>query len=191
MSSNKDHLSEDTNLPNGQKWVCLSFFIEDKKVVHAVKIRGCFEKYEDACEHAKELQGLDKYHHVFVGEMGKWLPFNPNPDDVDNSEYGNKDLNELMKGYKKNQERAKLYHESRKNTEVTKNIDENIVAKFKNKKSLKEKLKEDISESERKDIEHNLLAIDKELKDMEKKRKEIEDMEKDVQKDLNELKDEN
>ena len=52
-----------------------------------------------------------------AGEMGKWLPFDPNPDSqaVKDSEYANEELNKMMKGYLENQEKAKLYHEQRKN----------------------------------------------------------------------------
>ena len=42
--------------------------------------------------------------------MGKWLPFDPSPDSEKSgdSEYANEQLNSLMKGYKKNQEKSIL-----------------------------------------------------------------------------------
>ena len=94
MSSEKDHLDEDLLLPDNQKFACISFFVpEDKEIKkYGLKLRGCFATYEEACDHAKTLQKVDKYHNVFVGEMGKWLPFSPDPDDAKESEYSNKDL---------------------------------------------------------------------------------------------------
>lgn len=187
MSSEKDYLDEDKLLPPNQNFVCLSFFVpEDKEIRnYGVKIRGCFSSYEEACEHAKLLQKNDKYHNVFVGDMGKWLPFNSNPDSVENSEYENQDLNALMKGYKENQDRSKMFQEHRKNNSVKKNIDENILAQFKNKKELKEKLGETENEKDKKVLLNNLEAIDKQLEKMAKKRDEVESMEKELEKKMN------
>jgi hypothetical protein len=176
MTSKKDYLDEDVLLPPDQKYVCLSFFVPENKEIknYGIKIRGCFSTYEEACEHAKVIQNMDKYHNVFVGDMGKWLPFNPDPDDVKDNEYSNNDLNELMKGYKKNQDRSKMYQEIRKNETVMKNIDENILASFKNKKELKEKLDGDLEDSDKTDILNNLEQIDAQLKKMQQKRDDIE-----------------
>ena len=99
MSKVVDYLDEDTFLPKAQKFVCLSFLnSEDNKVtLSGIKIRGVFETYEAACSHAKKVQEMDKYFNVFVGEMGKWLPFDPNPSKVENAEYANEQLNNIMK----------------------------------------------------------------------------------------------
>ena len=182
MNSDKDYLDEDKNLPSNQSFVCLSFFVpEDKKIKnYGIKVRGCFSNYEEACEHAKMLQKSDKYHNVFVGDMGKWLPFSPDPDSIENSEYENMDLNSLMRGYKKNQERSKLFQEHRKSKAVKSNIDENILAQFKNKKELKEKLNKTSDENKKKILENNLEDIDKQLKKMNEKRNKIEEREKEL-----------
>ena len=121
-----DYLTEDTLLPSDQKFVCLSFLTdkESKSTLSAVKIRGVFSSYDVACEHAKKLQTIDSAFNVFVGDMGKWLPFDPNPDSeaVKDSEYANEQLNNMMKGYLENQEKAKLFHEHRKNEMIRENI---------------------------------------------------------------------
>ena len=102
IMSKVDLLTEDTVLlPTNQKFVCLSFLTptkEDKATLSGIKIRGVFDSYENACNHAKKIQSYDEYHSVFVGEMGKWLPFDPDPDSeyVKDSEYANEKLNSIM-----------------------------------------------------------------------------------------------
>ena len=63
-----------------------------------VKIRGVFSEIEKASEHAKKIQSIDKYHNVFVGEMGKWLAFEPdvNSEAAGNPEYANDQLNSII-----------------------------------------------------------------------------------------------
>jgi hypothetical protein len=75
---------------------------KDQKVL-GVKVRGAFETYEDAKERAKTLQQHDKYHNIFVGEIGKWLPFDVDISTLDTQDdpvYREKSLNSYMKAYK-------------------------------------------------------------------------------------------
>ena len=108
----EDYLDEDKVI-KGQHYVCLSFltplsFPEEKREQYknqkilGLKVRGVYKSYEEADERAKYLQKLDKYHHVFVGEVGKWLPFNVDTADnnVDNQVYREQELNQYMKAYK-------------------------------------------------------------------------------------------
>lgn len=110
-----DHLTEDPAIM-GQKWVCISFLspegIKNCKI-RGIKIRGVFPTHKEAKERAKEIRKFDPDFHVFVGEMGKWLPQDPDPNSVKNQEYQEKELNDLMKSYKDNQEKAKLMHQER------------------------------------------------------------------------------
>jgi hypothetical protein len=54
-------------------------------------------------------------HNVFVGEVGKWLPWDPNPNAVAEQEYAEDQLNTLMKKYKENEAaRDTFYSEQRK-----------------------------------------------------------------------------
>ena len=128
-----DYMTEDTFLPIDQKYVCLSFLTdkENKTSLSGIKIRGVFPTYELACEHAKKIQTMDPYFNVFVGELGKWLPFDPNPDSeaVKDSEYANQQLNQMMKAYLENQEKAKVYHEQRKTELMRKNIVDNMTTR--------------------------------------------------------------
>ena len=119
MSTNQtqeDYLDEDKPLRQQvkkQNWCVISMLTpnsfpeskreqyKDQKIL-GIKIRGVFEEYEEAQKRADTLQKLDKYHNIFVGEVGKWLPF-----DVDTTNMGSEDqvyreksLNTYMKSYK-------------------------------------------------------------------------------------------
>jgi len=66
--------------------------------VRGVKVRGSFRTLKQAQEHADSLQKIDQMHHVFVGQVGYWLPFNPvDIDSIKKQEYLNKELNELVR----------------------------------------------------------------------------------------------
>jgi hypothetical protein len=112
----EDYLDEDKPLRHSvkkQNWVVLSMLTpncfpeskreqyKDQKIL-GIKVRGVYEEYSEAAARAEQLQKIDKFHHVFVGELGKWLPF-----DVDVSNMGSEDqvyreksLNKYMKSYK-------------------------------------------------------------------------------------------
>lgn len=112
----EDFLDEDKPLRHAvkkQNWCVISMLTpncfpenkreqyKDQKIL-GLKFRGVYEEYEQASARAEQLQKIDKFHNVFVGEIGKWLPF-----DVDVSNMGSEDqvyreksLNKYMKSYK-------------------------------------------------------------------------------------------
>jgi hypothetical protein len=75
-----------------------------KTSVRGVKVRGTFDTLKEAQRKAKVLQGRDPTFNVFVGAMGYWLPWDPNPDNVENQEFANQQLNEIVKKYKENKQ---------------------------------------------------------------------------------------
>ena len=181
MSKNKLSI-----FPNNQNYVCLSFFEgkddNDKKLTY-LRVGGVFETYDEACEHAKNINEIDNSHNVFVGDMGKWLPFDSSPtsDYAENVEYANEQLNELMKGYKSNQEKAKLFYEHNKNEKMIDNINVNISEQEKNKKELKKKLTKVKSLDEAKTLTTSLDNIDNQVKKLEEKLKGLMENQSDLQ----------
>ena len=175
--SKVDYLTEDTLQPAEQKFVCLSFLSdkENKTSLTGVKVRGVFATYEDACAHCKKLREVDPYFHVFVGEVGKWLPYDPNPDSesVKNSEYANEQLNNMMKGYLENQEKAKLFHEQRKTENVKKAVVDNLTTRKNNLKELNKQLSKTKSEKEKHNIETNMKTLEDEIRKLEGKQTEL------------------
>lgn len=177
--SKTDYLIEDSILPEDQKFVCLSFLTDkdNKTTLSGIKIRGVFSTYELACDHAKKIQSIDPYFNVFVGETGKWLPYDPNPESeyIKNSEYANEQLNTMMKKYLENQEKAKLYHEQRKNDLVRQNILENLNVRKDNLKDLTNKLKDVDDLTEKNNLELNIKNVEEQILKMEEKKKDVEE----------------
>jgi hypothetical protein len=182
--SNIDYLTEDNILPLDQKFVCLSFLtdknLEKKCSMTGIKVRGVFSTYEAACEHAKTLQTIDTYFSVFVGEMGRWLPFDPDPDTVKESEYANEQLNNMMKSYAENQEKAKIFHEHRKSELMRKNVMENLNSRRENLKELNEQINQTDNQSEINKLKLNVTSVEDQIKIMDEKKeqldKELEDL---------------
>lgn len=124
MSETKyiDHLDEDEPIKN-QAWACISFISPEgikNCSVRGLKIRGVYATKEEADKQAKHLQEIDQYFHVFVGEVGKWLPWDPDPNSVEDQQYQNEELNDLMKGYKDNLEKSKTMQHQRKQDMIKK-----------------------------------------------------------------------
>lgn len=76
---------------------------EFRTTVQGLKVRGSYDTYNEAVARAKTLQKLDPSFNVYVGQVGFWLPWDPDPMDVQNQEYADDQLNTLMKKYKENE----------------------------------------------------------------------------------------
>lgn len=76
-----------------------------KTTVRGVKVRGCYDTLPEAQSRAKKLQSIDPNFSVYIGQVGYWLPWDPNPHAIDNQEYAEPELNTLVKEYRKNQDK--------------------------------------------------------------------------------------
>lgn len=103
--------------------------------VRGVKVRGVFDTYNEAERRAKRLQAKDRSFHVFVGQMGYWLPWDPCADKVANEEYLEEELNTLMKEYKANEVRKDLFYEEQKREKQQDAMREKIAAEEARKKA--------------------------------------------------------
>jgi hypothetical protein len=52
--------------------------------VRGLKVRGVYATQSEAELRSKKLQRMDPLHNIYVGEIGKWLPWDPSPMDVPN-----------------------------------------------------------------------------------------------------------
>lgn len=93
---------------------------ENKNVnnIRGIKIRGVYSTKEEAEESSKRLHKKDTTFHVFVGQVGYWLPFNPCADKIEKEEFINEGLNELMKKYKENNINKDLFYEEDKRNKM-------------------------------------------------------------------------
>ncbi len=82
--------------------------------VRGLKIRGAYSTKEEAESRAKKLQKMDADHNIFVGQVGKWLPWDPAPSAIADHEYAEDQLNTLMKKYKENEEAREMFHKEQR-----------------------------------------------------------------------------
>ena len=88
---------------------------EFRTSIRGLKVRGVYDTAAEAGARAKTLQKLDPYFNVYVGQMGFWLPWDPEPSEVADQEYAEDQLNTLMKNYKQNEsQKEQLYEEQKR-----------------------------------------------------------------------------
>lgn len=187
MTKYIDYLTEDEQIP-GQNFVCLSFVSPDIKKIknctlRGIKIRGVFNKKEDAEKHAESLRKKDPDFDIFVGEVGKWLPWDPTPEQVEDERWQEKELNNIVANYKKAREESKVLFEERK---------QEMMKKMKVNNDEEQKLTKIIENDD--DKEDNVLDIinkikekEKELQDKNTKINETEKKLNEINKELNEI----
>ena len=93
-----DHLDEDP-IVKGQEFCVFSFMSPEGIMncnVRAVKFRGAYPTMEKAEERAKELEKIDKYFKIYIGESGKWLDFDPPSSKVEREMSSNKDHQKIL-----------------------------------------------------------------------------------------------
>jgi hypothetical protein len=82
--------------------------------MRGLKIRGSYGQKEEAEARAKKLQKMDPDHNIYVGQVGKWLPWDPSPSAIPDQEYAEEQLNTLMKKYKENEEAREQFHKEQR-----------------------------------------------------------------------------
>jgi hypothetical protein len=85
-----------------------------KTTVRGIKVRGVYSTQREAEVRCKVIQRLNKRDNVFLGQVGYWLPWDPSPDRVENTEYLEPELNKLMKQYKENACKRDIYYQEHK-----------------------------------------------------------------------------
>ena len=87
--------------------------------MHGLKVRGVYSNQEQANARAKALNKKDPYFNVFVADVGEWLPWDPEPEEVKDQEYQSDDLNKLMQAYRENSAKRDEFFEEEKRQKVT------------------------------------------------------------------------
>ena len=88
--------------------------------MRGVKVRGTYESLREAKRRAEMLRKRDPNFHVFVGQVGYWLPWDPEASDIQDQEYQEGELNELMKKYQENAENRDFMYEQDREERVQK-----------------------------------------------------------------------
>ena len=88
--------------------------------MRGIKVRGVYDSYKEASLRAQVLRRRDPSFNVFVGQVGYWLPWDPECESVPEQEYQEGQLNELVKKYKENLNNRDDLYEQVKNERIEK-----------------------------------------------------------------------
>lgn len=86
--------------------------------IRGLKVRGVFDTIEEAKNRSEFLKKIDNKFDIFIGEVGCWCPWSPNPSDLQNQEFAETQLNTLMKKYKDNMDDKDALFEERKQVSI-------------------------------------------------------------------------
>ena len=128
---------------------------DNRTSIRGLKIRGVYNDRRDADDRAKEMREYEGLS-AFVGPVGYWLPWDPDPDAVQDSDYMLPQLNELMKKYHDNARDRNKHFEERKR-EMMENA--NLSNAEKKRKQLYKKL----MDKKQKEVERELREREKTL----------------------------
>ena len=110
----------ETFLFKNRKKLDEDFFAKNafRTTIRGLKIRGVYDTYAEALGRAKTLQKIDPAFNVYVGQVGFWLPWDPEPHDIADQEYADDQLNRLMKNYKENESQRDEFYEKMKRERI-------------------------------------------------------------------------
>ena len=104
---------------NGQKLEDEFFKANNfRTTIRGLKVRGVFSTQEEASAKAKRLQKLDPTFNIYMGHVGKWMAWEPDPNKVGDQEYANEELNTLMKKYRENEDNREVFYNEQKRTRM-------------------------------------------------------------------------
>jgi hypothetical protein len=89
-----------------------------RTTVRGLKIRGTYDTRREAQRRSKKLQQLNPNDHIGVGVVGAWMPWDPDPDDIEDQEYALPELNELMQKKKENEMKKNIHWEQEKRAKL-------------------------------------------------------------------------
>ena len=150
----------------------LSFFKEDEEEklqesydklvdyqtnVRGVKVRGVYDNLRAANIRAKVLQKLDRSFHVYVGQVGFWLPWDPTANNVEDQEYAEPELNRLVKEYKENETKKDMFYDEQKRDKQKAAMEESIKLKEQQKIEMERIAKEQEEAQTERDAENEKL----------------------------------
>lgn len=93
--------------------------------VRGVKVRGVFATQDEAEQRCKLLREQDPAFDIYVGEVGVWMPFEPDAYKTGKVQYMEEELNQLVNNKAENERMAKEAHEARVKEAKRKAIEEN------------------------------------------------------------------
>ena len=93
---------------------------EFRTTMRGLKIRGTYDTHKEATIRAQVLRRKDPNFNVFVGQVGSWLPWDPECEQIQEQEYQEEMLNELVKKYQENLENRDNIYDQLKEEQLKK-----------------------------------------------------------------------
>lgn len=149
--------------------------------VRGLKVRGVYETKESAEKRAKKLQTIDSDFHVYVAQVGFWLPWHPEPDKIESEAYINSQLNDMMEKYKENTINKDLFYEEQKRERV-KAAREEVLRK--KKEEMEKKKLEDKAEPE---VEPEVESCVEEIKEVVNQKDKLKEISNEMQQDIEDI----
>ena len=111
LNENKLKDAYDTFVETNSKRLESEFYVLNnfQTSTRGLKIRGVFEYREEAATYASKLIKDDPVHNILIGEIGKWIPWDPNVNEIADQEYADEQLNSLMKKKRENEEQKAAF----------------------------------------------------------------------------------
>jgi|UniRef100_A0A6C0J1Y3 hypothetical protein len=138
-------------------------FNDEQCSIRGFKVRGSYKTYEEATERCQELIKYERGVGIAIAPVGTWVPWDPSPDAIQDSEYMLPELNKLMTKYnEQNRNRDIMFEERKQELQSS-----NTVNKTSNptRERLKKKLMEKEAKRLKNDIEKQQRLV--ELEDQE------------------------
>tara|TARA_Y100000590_G_scaffold469746_1_gene659495 strand:- start:1419 stop:2285 length:867 start_codon:yes stop_codon:yes gene_type:complete len=120
--------------------------------LRGIKVRGVFDTRGAAEAQAKKLSTRDSSFHVFIGQVGYWLPWEPNADKVADEVFQNSQLNDMMEKYQENNINRDMFYEEQKRDKI-KAAQEEVRKNKEEQKKKEQGEQEEQEEQEAKKIE--------------------------------------
>lgn len=128
--------------------------------LRGLKVRGTYDTRREAEVRAEVLRRKDPNFNVFVGQVGYWLPWDPEPHQIDEQVDQEQQLNELVKRYNENKERVDEEFQRRKDESLKAAREEN---ERKKKLAAEEREREKAAEAEKPVVNLDNSTADVEL----------------------------
>ena len=146
--------------------------------MRGVKVRGVYDTRQAAESRAKKLSTSDSSFHVFVGQVGYWLPWDPNADGVQDEVFQNSQLNDMMDKYQENNVSRDIFYDEQKREKV-KAAREEVIAKKREEQEQKTLEAATDSESVLEELKEGIEEI---VEGVEKVEEGVEEVEEGVEK---------
>jgi len=115
----------------GQSFALVSFVgpsCPQKNEKLGMKIRGVFATKEDASAHVKRIQRSgDNIVDIYLLDLYQWAVIPPDPKDIEDHEFQEKFLQDMMSGYAESQRAAKTQFDDRKKLVMTEGLDKHLL----------------------------------------------------------------